>query len=101
MAIDRVFAAQSLQIRPYMELGSTEAIKQGTMASLGLSILSRNNIALEIDSQLLVPLDVTGFPLMRRWYVAHLKGKQLSQAANAFLQFLLLHKEFKGIGGNR
>ncbi|MEM7294377.1 MAG: LysR substrate-binding domain-containing protein, partial [Pseudomonadota bacterium] len=81
MAVTRVFEEQGLQVAPFMELGSTEAIKQGTMAALGVSILSRNNIGTELESGLLVPLDVEHFPLMRRWYVGHLKGKQLSRVA--------------------
>ncbi|MEM7210188.1 MAG: LysR family transcriptional regulator [Pseudomonadota bacterium] len=89
MAISRVFESHKLDVNPFMELGSTEAIKQGTMAGLGLSILSRNNLRAELESGNLIPLDVEHFPLMRRWYVGYLKGKQLSRVASAFLAYLL------------
>ena len=89
MAVARVFKLHDLTIEPFMELGSTEAIKQGSMAGLGLSILSKNNLRTELETGQLVKLDVQEFPLVRRWYVGYLKGKQLSRVASSFLQFLL------------
>ncbi len=72
-----------------MELGSSEAIKQGVMARLGISVLSRHNLRLELAGGYIEILDVKGFPLKRRWYAVHLKGKHLSPTARAFLDFLL------------
>jgi DNA-binding transcriptional LysR family regulator len=34
-------------------------------------------------------LNVQGFPIMRRWYVAHRRGKRLSPTAEAFRKFVL------------
>ena len=93
MAVARVFKAHDLIVEPFMELGSTEAIKQGSMAGLGLSILSKNNLGTELKTGQLVTLDVEEFPLIRRWYVGYLKGKQLSRVANTFLQFLLDYQD--------
>ena len=50
LAVDRLFAGQNLAITPFMELGSAEAIKQGVLAGLGVSVLSRRNIGLELSS---------------------------------------------------
>lgn len=72
-----------------LELGSIEAIKEGVVAGLGISILSRESVALEVASGDLAILDVQGFPLKRQWYIVHLKGRRLSQAATAFQQFLM------------
>lgn len=88
-AFERLLAGQGLAIRPYMELGSTEAIKQGVMAGLGLSVLSRQSVDLELASGLMAVLEVEGFPLLRRWYAAHLRGKTLSRTARTFLDFLV------------
>jgi len=85
----RLFAEHGLTANVYMELGSSEAIKQAVMAGLGISVLSRHNLALELDSGLISVLDVEHFPLMRQWYAVHLKGKKLSSTARMFLQFLL------------
>ncbi|MEE9426759.1 MAG: LysR family transcriptional regulator [Paracoccaceae bacterium] len=89
LAVDRLFAKHDLAISPYMELGNAEAIKQGVMAGLGISVLSRRNVGLELSSQKIAVLEVEGFPLIRRWYAVHLKGKHLSLVARTFLASLL------------
>ena len=88
-AVERLLAERGLTLSPYMELGNAEAIKQGVMAGLGISVLSRRNLGLELGSGRIAVLDVEGFPLVRRWYAVHLQGKQLSLAARRFLDFLL------------
>lgn len=89
LAVDRLFAEHGLKIEPYMELGSSEAIKQAVMAGLGLSVLSRHNLRLELTGNHIAVLDVNGFPLIRSWYVVHLKSKKLSLVSRTFLDFLL------------
>ncbi len=89
LAVDRTFAEQNLEIRPYMELGSSEAIKQAVMAGLGISVLSRHNLRLELAGDHIAVLDVKGFPLFYRWYAVHLKGRNLSLVTRTFLDFLL------------
>ncbi len=89
LAINRIFAEQGLEIRPFMELGSSEAIKQAVMAGLGISVLSRHNLRLELAHNYISVLDVSGFPLFYRWYAVHLENKKLSLTAKAFLNFLL------------
>lgn len=88
-AVERLLAEQNLKVSPYMELGNAEAIKQGVMAGLGISVLSRRNLGLELSNRRIAILDVAGFPLVRRWYAVHLKGKKLSLAARSFLASLL------------
>ncbi len=85
----RLFAEHGLSANVYMELGSSEAIKQAVMAGLGISVLSRHNLRLEMESGLLAVLDVEHFPLIRKWYAVHLKGKKLSPTARMFRDFLL------------
>lgn len=88
-ARNRLFAEHGLTIRPYMELGSSEAIKQAVMAGLGISVLSVHNLRLELESGLIAILDVAHFPLVRQWYAVHLKGKKLTNTTRKFLDFLL------------
>ena len=92
-AVDRQFAEQGITITPYIELGSSEAIKQGVMAGLGLSVLSRHNLRLELRGNHIAILDVEGFPLRRRWYAVHLKTRRLTLAAQTFLDFLLTESD--------
>lgn len=88
LAVERHFADHGLKLRVRMELGSNEAIKQAIAGGLGISILSRHTLALEGKQGPLHTLDVTGFPLLRHWYVAYQTGKHLSAAAEAFLDHL-------------
>jgi DNA-binding transcriptional LysR family regulator len=93
-AVNRAFLEKDIKIKPYMELGSSEAIKQGVMANLGISVQSRHNLRLELAGNHLAILDVQGFPLKRHWYVVHLKNKQLTLATQTFLDFLLTKSNF-------
>ncbi|WP_019557149.1 LysR family transcriptional regulator [Thiomicrorhabdus arctica] len=82
------FSQDGVKIEPYMEMGSTEAIKQAVMAGLGISILPKQAIRLETRYGHMDVLDVDGFPLTRDWYVANKSNKVLPPAAEAFLEFL-------------
>ena len=72
-----------------MEIGRDEAIKQSVQAGLGLGLLSRDTLEMELALHKLIVLDVQEFPIMRHWYVVHRKGKRLSAVAQAFRSFLL------------
>ena len=89
LVFDRLLEEKSLKLEPYMELGSSEAIKQGVMAGLGLAMLSLHSLRLELAAKKLVVLDVEGFPVKRRWFAVHLKGRKLSLVARTFLDFIL------------
>jgi len=87
-ATQRRFAERGLKVSVYMELGSTEAIKQAVMAGLGVSVQSTSSLRLELETRRIVALDVVGFPLRRKWHAVHLQGKHLSLTAATFLAFL-------------
>jgi DNA-binding transcriptional LysR family regulator len=89
IVFDRLLEENDLHIEPYMELGSSEALKQGIMAGLGIAILSLHSVQLEREAGKLTVLDVEGFPLQRRWYAVHLKGRKLSLVAQTFLDYIL------------
>lgn len=89
VAVDRIFAKQGLEIRPFMELGSSGAIKNAVIAGLGIAVLSRHSLEYELKSKAIHILDVEAFPLHRRWYAAYPGGKRLSFAARSFFEFLM------------
>ena len=96
---DQLLQQHGVAIEPYMELGSSEALKQAVMAGLGIAVLSLHTVQLERDVNKLTVLDVEGFPLKRRWYVVHLKGKKLSLVAQTFLDYIL-EESHKVLGVN-
>jgi DNA-binding transcriptional LysR family regulator len=88
MAIERHFQAHGISLRPRLELGSNEAIKQAILAGLGISALSCHALTLHPPGQFAV-LDVEGFPIRRHWYAVYPAERQISVVAQAFLDFLL------------
>jgi DNA-binding transcriptional LysR family regulator len=87
-AIEKLFHEHDLEVRPRLELGSNEAIKQAILAGLGISALSCHALALHRPGQFAV-LDVEGFPIQRHWYAAYPADRQITVVARAFLDFLL------------
>lgn len=88
-AIERFFEQHGVQLNTGMEIASNEAIKQSVQAGLGLGLLSRDTLDMELALKKLVILDVEDFPIVRYWYVMHRKGKRLTAVAQAFKTFLL------------
>lgn len=96
MAAEDVFRNLGFPFRVGMELGSTEAIKQGTMAGLGLSVLSTFTIVHELADGRVRVLDVNGFPLGRRWNVVAFGDMPLSLPGRMFSAFVM-SEEGRGI----
>ncbi|HFE32284.1 MAG TPA: LysR family transcriptional regulator [Gammaproteobacteria bacterium] len=105
-ATERFFSQHGITLNTGMEISSNEAIKQSVQAGLGLGLLSRDTLEMELALNKLVVLDVEGFPIVRHWYVMHRRAKRLSPVAQAFKRFLLeeantlLHPEFPGGGAS-
>jgi hypothetical protein len=78
-----------------MELSSDEAIREATLAGLGVSILPRYSLGLDRVLTKLVCLDVVGFPLESHWHFVYPVGKRLSAPARAFMDFARV--EAKGL----
>lgn len=88
-AMERFFDEHGIRLRTGMEVSSLVAIKQSVQAGLGLGLMQRHALEMELALGRLVILDVEDFPILRHWYVAHRQGKRLSAAAEAFRAFIL------------
>ena len=88
-SMEHVFRERGVTFRASMEVSSNETIKQAVMAGMGLSFISSHTIGLESDTGKLAILDVVGLPIVRDWYVIHLREKILSPIASAFRAYLL------------
>jgi len=84
----RFFREQKLKLTTGMEMGSLSGIKQGVQAGLGLGVLPRGAVQVELGLGNLVELKVKGLPIQRHWYVVLHKGKRLSVAAEEFKSLL-------------
>ena len=89
IAMKRFFNEQGIQPNTGMEMASNEAIKKGVQAGLGLGLLSKETLAMELELGQLMILDVEAFPIMRLWHVVHREDKHLSHSTRAFKAFLL------------
>lgn len=83
----KLFASHDLAPKVRMELGSNEAIKHAVVGGLGVTVLSLHTLALEGAGGPVDVLDVEGFPIERKWFLAHTKDKDLSIIARTFLEF--------------
>jgi len=89
LAMEQFFEERALSCRVGMEMASNETIKQAVMAGMGVSFISRHTIDLEIQTQRLAVLNVSGTPVIKQWHVAHLSKTRLSPTAEAFKRFVL------------
>jgi DNA-binding transcriptional LysR family regulator len=88
-SMEHVFREHGVPINAAMEVSSNETIKQAVMAGMGISFISRHTVNLELATGKLVTLNVKGMPLVRDWYVIHMRDKRLSPITVAFRSFLL------------
>ncbi len=77
------------------EMGSTEAVRQGIKAKIGISILSLRAVAEDVDRGSLATVPVEDIRLSRPFYLAQRKNKQLSPLCSAFLNHLRLRAKLK------
>jgi DNA-binding transcriptional LysR family regulator len=87
MIAREIFAQHGCEPKVRMELSTNEAIKQAIIAGLGVSIMSRYTLGLDVAHEQLAVLDVQGFPVERSWFFAYPAGKQLPMLAQAFMEF--------------
>lgn len=89
MLNDEYFAKTLFRPRRMIEMGSNEMIKQAVIAGMGVALLSRHTLGLELRHGALAILRVQGTPIMRTWHVAHLADKRHSPAAKALRDHIL------------
>ncbi|MEL7159676.1 MAG: LysR family transcriptional regulator [Bacteroidota bacterium] len=75
-----------------MELVSNEAVKQAVRAGLGLSIMPIIGIRGELSLGNLRTILMRGLPIITQWNLAYNRGKKLSPAGVALLDYLREHK---------
>lgn len=83
-AVERLFATQGLLLRRAMELSQNGAVKQVAQAGLGVAVISRGAISLEVTNGTLSVLDVEGFPIVRTWNIITHPSRTLPRPAVDF-----------------
>jgi DNA-binding transcriptional LysR family regulator len=85
-AADSVLAP--LGIVPDLEMASNGALKRAVAGGMGVTILSKHAVQLELALGMLRTLEVKGFPVRRPWQVVWARERLLGPAPQAFRQFL-------------
>ncbi len=89
LLMERGFAAAGVAPRIGMTTDSNETIKQAVMAGMGIAVISRHTIGLELALGLVRTLPVQGFPVMRSWFVVRRRSMPMMPShthLQAFLQ---------------
>ena len=95
--LDRIHA-QGGRLGREMHISSTEAIKQGVMHGLGISILSRFAVAHELAAGRLREVPIASLRFERGIRVVFRRDKLLSPAATRFLDSLIIDRDADAAG---
>ncbi|UYG06266.1 LysR family transcriptional regulator [Halomonas sp. M4R1S46] len=90
-ALEELAAEQDVDLAHAIEMGTNEAVKQGVMAQLGVAVLPRLAVRLELEAGLLAPLDLPGFPLRHSWCTVYHRERYPTPVTELFLRFVRDH----------
>ncbi|MBM4327847.1 MAG: LysR family transcriptional regulator [Deltaproteobacteria bacterium] len=76
------------QLAPVAEMGSTEAVRQGVKAKIGVSILSRHAVEDDLAHGTIAAIEIAGVRFSRPFYLARRKSREPSPLCAAFLEYL-------------
>lgn len=93
IAMENYFQKQGIQGNMKLQLTSNEAIKQAVISGLGLSIMPLIGLKNELENGSIKIIPAKNLPIVTNWTLIWLKGKKLSPAADAYLQFVRREKE--------
>ncbi len=86
--MDETLRRARIRPRVTLEAASNETIKQAVAAGFGIAFMSLHAVVAEVEARRLAVPDLVDFPVRRRWYVVHRRGKHLPAVARAFAQYL-------------
>lgn len=91
LILDQYLAAYDMEIRPFIESGSTDFIIRLLQTNQGLSFLPRFTVQSQIDAGTLAPVAVRDFH-MRIWrQIVYHKDKWVTREMKAFLELAAAH----------
>lgn len=88
MACEEYFKEKRVHFNHTLEVASNESQRECAVAGLGVALLTRHAVSLELATGLLRELPIEELPLYRSWCVVQAKAKRLSPVAHAFLDFI-------------
>ncbi len=86
--MERALRRQGLKIKPFLSLASPEAIKNLVAAGMGLSIVSRLIVALEVQAGSLGIIPLQDLTIQRPLHWQRIRGRSQSPVLAKFLEVL-------------
>jgi LysR family transcriptional regulator, low CO2-responsive transcriptional regulator len=80
-----------------LTIGSNGAIRECVRAGLGMSLLSREGVARDVEDGTLVIVPTPASPLARNWHLVRAAGRELSKSAKAFLGYAIASGGFQAL----
>jgi DNA-binding transcriptional LysR family regulator len=93
IAMENYLSKLGIHAKMKLQLTSNEAVKQAVIAGLGLSIMPLIGLKNELESGAIQIIPSKGLPVVTNWTLIWLKGKKMSPAAYAYLNFIRNEKE--------
>jgi DNA-binding transcriptional LysR family regulator len=87
--VEQACLAAGVKPRIGLTTDSNETIKQAVMAGMGIAVISRHTIGLELALGLVRTLPVDGFPVMRAWNVVRRRSMPMMPGHASLQSFLL------------
>lgn len=92
-AVDEALHGAGVHVTPTLELESAEAVKQAVAANLGISILSRRAVDLEVAAGRLHAVPLRELRIERVIWLIYPRDRRLSRTAQAFVEFALARRD--------
>jgi DNA-binding transcriptional LysR family regulator len=89
LLMEQACLAAGFSPRIGMTTDSNETIKQAVMAGMGIAVISRHTIGLELALGLVCTLPVQGFPVLRSWFVVRRRSMPMMPGHSRLHAFLL------------
>lgn len=84
--LEDLFHRSGIRLKQTLELGTTEGVKKGVEAGLGISIISQHIVQSELATGLIRSLNLKDAGLRRDLFIVYRKDRYLSAAAQEFLR---------------
>ena len=83
--IENRLRQMDINLANIIDLYSTEGVKHGIISGMGISLLPRHTVSLEISRGLLSCSRISDMPLLRNFYLVHLNETRLSPSDTLFI----------------
>jgi DNA-binding transcriptional LysR family regulator len=86
--VERALRKKGITVQPILSLASPEAIKNAVAAGMGVAIVSRLIVSLEVQAGTLGIIPIKDLLILRPLYLQRVRGRSLSPSLSKFLEIV-------------